>query len=480
MNKDKRIIVSFTSYPKRIGKVHTVLESLYAQSLKPDLIILWLAEEQFPNREADLPIELIEDKNAGKYELRWCDDLGSHKKYFYAMQEFPEDIIITVDDDNVYHYDTVKTLCELHRKYPGTVACLFAKLMLFDNKYNLLPYTDWLYNVVLPVPSMQIIPMGSGGVLYPPHVLDKGVFDKETILSKFKYRGVICGDDIWLKTHSMLAGIPTVTQDQYTITNHILFSSDSIGTLNIANQQQHNRLLDVVASLRSADGKQSVQDIIMNAHKNGDFYDLNSALVRERTYQFVLEKLNIRIAAVNNSRGDAGKNISIGHLHYVLSFFTTAMTYGDAELSGKYIAKLKESFLKIPDINEISGKSKFVDALLKYDAVLLDELNIWHQQAKNYYQMLRNWNSFFSLFKESGIPQPYMLFYMRFLTNMSKFSKRMDRNVYSPDQIETFNKDIRKAWKQISLGNKIHFTARRISRYISASVKAFKVTNQKE
>ena len=104
------LIVSFTSYPARIHVVPQVLESLYAQSMKADRILLWLAEEQFPNKEADLPKSLIDDAAAGKFELRWCDDLGSHKKYFYTMQEFPDDIVVTVDDYQHYHSDTINIL----------------------------------------------------------------------------------------------------------------------------------------------------------------------------------------------------------------------------------------------------------------------------------------------------------------------------------------------------------------------------------
>ena len=102
INKNRPLlIVSFTSYPARIHAVPQVLESLYAQSMKPDRILLWLAEEQFPKREADLPPRLIDDIAAGKFELRWCDDIGSHKKYFYAMLEFPDDIVVIVDDDQL-------------------------------------------------------------------------------------------------------------------------------------------------------------------------------------------------------------------------------------------------------------------------------------------------------------------------------------------------------------------------------------------
>ncbi len=84
---NSKVIVSLMSYPARIDLVASVLETLYAQTQKPDRIILWLAEEQFPKREEDLPGELVEDVISGKLDLRWCDDLGSHKKYYYAMQE---------------------------------------------------------------------------------------------------------------------------------------------------------------------------------------------------------------------------------------------------------------------------------------------------------------------------------------------------------------------------------------------------------
>ena len=78
--------------------------------MKPDKILLWLAEEQFPGREADLPNNLVKDAVEDKFELRWCDDIGSHKKYFYAMQEFPDDIIVTVDDDMYYDTDMIRRL----------------------------------------------------------------------------------------------------------------------------------------------------------------------------------------------------------------------------------------------------------------------------------------------------------------------------------------------------------------------------------
>ena len=56
--REKKVIVSFTSYPKRIGDVWLVAETLLRQSCKPDKVILWLADSQFPGGLADLPPRL--------------------------------------------------------------------------------------------------------------------------------------------------------------------------------------------------------------------------------------------------------------------------------------------------------------------------------------------------------------------------------------------------------------------------------------
>ena len=52
---------------------------------------MWLAKEQFENIE-DLPQELKEQQKRG-LTIRFCDDLRSHKKYYYVLQENPNDIV---------------------------------------------------------------------------------------------------------------------------------------------------------------------------------------------------------------------------------------------------------------------------------------------------------------------------------------------------------------------------------------------------
>ena len=61
INNDKspKLIVSLTSFPERIPDIFFNLYSLLNQTTQADMLILWLAEEQFPNKEKDLPKNIL-------------------------------------------------------------------------------------------------------------------------------------------------------------------------------------------------------------------------------------------------------------------------------------------------------------------------------------------------------------------------------------------------------------------------------------
>ena len=104
----KKIIVSMTSYPERIAYVEKVLDSIINQTIKPDKIILYLSLAQFSNQKI-LP-DYSKYEQYG-FEISWHDeDIGPHKKYYYVMQEYPDSIIITVDDDILYNNIMVEEL----------------------------------------------------------------------------------------------------------------------------------------------------------------------------------------------------------------------------------------------------------------------------------------------------------------------------------------------------------------------------------
>lgn len=59
------LIISLTSFPARISTLHITISSLLCQTKKPNMIILQLSEDEFPNKENDLPENLLKLKEFG-------------------------------------------------------------------------------------------------------------------------------------------------------------------------------------------------------------------------------------------------------------------------------------------------------------------------------------------------------------------------------------------------------------------------------
>lgn len=192
----KKLIVSLTSYPKRTGTIWITLESLLRQRVRPDIIFLWLADDQFPNHE--LPKKLSQLEECG-ITIRWCDNLMSHKKYFYAMQEYPDANIITADDDSFYPPFFIERLLKMHEKYPNDVVCLTAQSM--GDNYRVVP-SHWPGVSKEEIISSYSISINSGsGALFPPHSISPKAFDKDAIQSLCPY-----ADDLWLTVMAHING----------------------------------------------------------------------------------------------------------------------------------------------------------------------------------------------------------------------------------------------------------------------------------
>lgn len=202
-----KVIISLTSYPKRIGYVQQVLDTIYRQTMQPDEIVLWLAEEEFPRKEMELPRKLNDLVKAEKLTIYWCDNLKPHKKYFYAFQKYPYDLIITIDDDIEYPCDMVETLYNSYLKHPKAVSALRTHLMVYDKKDGLLPYRYWLmeYDGCVDRESLQLFCTGAGGILYPAKLFNAKMLDKTAIMDN-----CLNADDIWLKLMELANGIPIV------------------------------------------------------------------------------------------------------------------------------------------------------------------------------------------------------------------------------------------------------------------------------
>lgn len=198
--RNKKIIVSLTSFPARIDMVHMTIRSIFNQTLKPDMIILWLSDEEFVERI--IPKELQVMTEIG-LNIEWCKNIKSHKKYYYTMLKYPEDIVVTFDDDIIYPENYLENLYKKYLKYEDCIICNQGHKMLFDDENGFLDYKKWETPLFYGVkkPEKYLMPVGCGGVLYPPGSLHDEVFNLESMRET-----ALLVDDLWLKFMGLKKG----------------------------------------------------------------------------------------------------------------------------------------------------------------------------------------------------------------------------------------------------------------------------------
>lgn len=196
--RDKKIIVSLTSYPLRMNDAKYAIYSLLKQKFRPDKLILWLAEEEFPNLEKDIPIELL---NLTRYglEIRWYHNVYSYKKLIPVLKEFPEEIIVTADDDIYYPDDWLMKLYKTYLENQDNIIVHRARKMFFKDYTTFTDYNSWELITNSCEASYMTFMTGAGGILYPPHALYEEVFNEKNFLELCKY-----GDDIWFWAMAVL------------------------------------------------------------------------------------------------------------------------------------------------------------------------------------------------------------------------------------------------------------------------------------
>ncbi|WP_395646348.1 hypothetical protein [Terricaulis sp.] len=167
------------------------------QTVAADETILWIAHDDC----ASLPQSVVRLQQDG-LSIRTCADLRSYNKIIPALEAFPAATIVTADDDLYYPRTWLQTLLSSRMAGVREVLCHRARRIAREGA-RLAPYKSWKAVRRGGAPSQLLFPLGVGGVLYPPGVLDGRVAD----ITAFKQ---LCptGDDIWLHWMRSLAGAP--------------------------------------------------------------------------------------------------------------------------------------------------------------------------------------------------------------------------------------------------------------------------------
>lgn len=206
--KKDNVTVSLTSHGKRVVDFAPfAIYSIFHQTVLPNRIVLNINREKW--NDDNLP-DLIKKLQIAGLEVNLCEDVGPHTKLLPALEKYPEDLIITVDDDVYYDKELVEELLHGYdESEKNAVVTRWAMVIAFEDG-KMLPYSKWQEVTGKEHGNVLYSPLGVAGVLYPSHVFTDEVFNKEV------YRNLCKGaDDIWFSIQEYINKIPV-----YYVTNN--------------------------------------------------------------------------------------------------------------------------------------------------------------------------------------------------------------------------------------------------------------------
>lgn len=189
----EEVVISLTSFPAAISYVLPTVRSILDGTVLPDKVVLYLTFSQFG--EDGVPDDLVKlSKENPIFEIRdYGRDIRSYRKLIPAITDFPESVIVTVDDDVAYHKDMLGDLLKLHSVMPDAILAHRAKLIRPGRPYRKWRKYRWYHFLFKKIHASYLnIQTGVGGVLYPPGALKKDMLDVELFT-----RLAPTTDDIW-------------------------------------------------------------------------------------------------------------------------------------------------------------------------------------------------------------------------------------------------------------------------------------------
>jgi hypothetical protein len=193
------IYISLTSIFKNQNILLKTLQSIIAQTKIPDKIFLYLSEAPyildtgFINRKiSDNNLLNFLEINKKIIQVSWVENEGSYRKLLPLLKEKWNEncIIITIDDDTIYHNKLIENLVEDYNKQKCVIS--YRGYML---KMNKLEEFDYLKRINCDKKYIFNFPTGKGGILYKPEFFHKTsdlIFNKNIYLKYCSKQ-----DDIW-------------------------------------------------------------------------------------------------------------------------------------------------------------------------------------------------------------------------------------------------------------------------------------------
>lgn len=202
-----RIDISLTTISSRIDCVVDTIQSLLSQSYKDVHVRLYISREPYLLDEGipEIPKGIAElaRKNAGRFSVSYCPNIGPYRKLLPFLYEFwgQSRNVVTVDDDTIYPSYWLETLLDAYARYRCQIAYRGHRIAVSENGFA--PYRAWMKSKLEENPGLLILPTGKDGVLY-----NTSFFPLEVLNIDAAMKLAPTADDLWFRWHLMRNGIP--------------------------------------------------------------------------------------------------------------------------------------------------------------------------------------------------------------------------------------------------------------------------------
>jgi len=231
-----QIVVSLTSYPARINRTWLTIETILRQSLKPSKLVLWLSKNQFPGELKDVPKRIVQQMARG-LDIQFVEgDIRSHKKYYYAFHQYPQNPIFLIDDDILFPSVILSDSYLLLEKNRDSVVANFG----FWYRWNLdNQYFDIVRDDLSPDEMINVFFGSGGGTLLIPDSM-------ASLLDPVDELMTMCptADDIYLNGLARVANKPIIFASNNPLLTifekgtSLLSENGSIGSVSSRNAEQ--------------------------------------------------------------------------------------------------------------------------------------------------------------------------------------------------------------------------------------------------
>jgi hypothetical protein len=187
----ERVVVTLSTIPTRIHNIDRSIQTMLAQTRRPDDIIVFIptAYKRFKETISDDTLAALNDKYkvapARIRFIRIANDLGPISKLLPILDVAdvgPDDLIITIDDDHEYWNELIAHLLRYHKSFPNSALAINGWGYNYVNDtFSLYCYLDKYINYLRAAPVLE----GFSGILFKRSFFAEDMKEFVTAADKF-------------------------------------------------------------------------------------------------------------------------------------------------------------------------------------------------------------------------------------------------------------------------------------------------------